>query len=175
MDEQLSLNWFKTKEEQTYANVHNIIVSVILKNFLGPEFLSFQACTGYWSITYANALIARIHFGKKVSYFAVDTKTAQPLLEEAHIPYDIKASDRDFVRIPLTEPEDIKPAIGVIQAVTQAVLDCIPKEFDCCSRFAQCSDAQKCIQPDDALRIGCGYRKIMASGKIFYGKNRNVD
>lgn len=175
MDEQISLTSFQTKEEQTYFLVEAQIRSVILKNFLGEEYLSFQACKDYWSITYSSALIARIHFGKKLSYFSVDVHASQALLDQAGIAYDIKKSEKDFARILIHEPEDIIPALDIIAAVTQKVLDAIPKEFDCCSRVEACSDAQKCIQPDDAMRIGCGYRKIMASGRIFYGENRNVE
>lgn len=44
----------------------------------------------------------------------------------------------------------------------------------CCSRYLECSDAKQCVHPDPAFALGCGYRKILASGKIYYGENRNV-
>ena len=175
MDEQIALDTFQPKEERTFHLVEETIRGVIRTNSLGEEFLSFQkGKTDYWSITYFGALIARIHFGKKVSYFAVDA-AVKGQLEKSGIRYDTTKSDQDFVRILLREPEDILPCLDVVVAVTQRVLDSIPKEFDCCSRFQACSDARRCVQPDDALRIGCGYRKVMASGRIFYGTNRNID
>lgn len=48
------------------------------------------------------------------------------------------------------------------------------KEFDCCSRFAECSDALECVNPCKARSIVCGYRKKLEKGIVFYGKNRNV-
>lgn len=175
MDEQISLIGFQTKEEQTYHLIQEHILSVIEANFLCGEDLSLTECKGYWSITYASALIARIHFGKTVSYFSVDVSASKDLLDASGITYDIKSSDKSFARILIREPEDILPCLDVIAAVTQCVLDTIPKAFDCCSHFEACSDAKRCIQPNDELRLGCGYRKILASGRIFCGKNRNID
>lgn len=46
--------------------------------------------------------------------------------------------------------------------------------FGCCSRYIECSDAKKCIHPDQLHAQGCMYKKNLDSGKIFYGKNKNV-
>lgn len=174
---QLSLDAFQPKEVQTYQLAEETIRAVIRSNSLGEEFITCQkgkTDSSYWSITYFGALIARIHFGKKVSYFSVDV-AAKEQLEQSGIRYDMIKSDQDFVRILLQEPEDILPCLDVVASATQRVLDNIPKEFDCCSWVEACSDARRCVQPNDGLRIGCGYRKILASGRVFYGKNRNVD
>jgi hypothetical protein len=45
--------------------------------------------------------------------------------------------------------------------------------FGCCSRYEQCSDERKCVNPDQLLSLACGYRKNLEKGKIFYGKNKN--
>ena len=47
--------------------------------------------------------------------------------------------------------------------------------FGCCSRYEKCSDAKKCIHPDPVFALGCAYRNNLDSGRIFYGKNRNID
>ena len=46
--------------------------------------------------------------------------------------------------------------------------------FGCCSRYIECSDALKCINPDKKLARGCQYKDNLESGKIFYGKNKNI-
>lgn len=48
-------------------------------------------------------------------------------------------------------------------------------KFACCSRFEKCSDAKSCIHPDKKYAKGCFYKKNLESGKIFYGRNRNID
>lgn len=172
--EQFSFLSTETPEEQTYHLIEPTICAVIARNFLDNGMLSFQKMASYWSISYSTALIARLHFGKNASYCSLDTSVKQ-LLEQAGISYEIKASDRSFVRIALQNPEDILPCLPVIDAVTQRALDAIPKEFDCCGRVEECSNAKRCVNPSTAMCVGCGYRRILASGRIFYGKNRNVD
>lgn len=47
--------------------------------------------------------------------------------------------------------------------------------FGCCNDFILCSDARQCLKAKDPDYIGCQYRKNLEAGRIFYGKNRNVD
>ena len=47
--------------------------------------------------------------------------------------------------------------------------------FGCCSLMEECSDEKKCIQPNIKLAKACQYRQRLLKGKIFYGKNRNID
>ncbi len=65
--------------------------------------------------------------------------------------------------------------IPLLSALAAATVGRYSKEWDCCSRYLECSDAKKCVHPDKTFAMACGYRKILNSGKIYYGKNRNVD
>lgn len=47
--------------------------------------------------------------------------------------------------------------------------------FGCCGQFNACSDAKKCLHPNKLYSKACTYRKHLENGRIFYGKNRNVD
>lgn len=47
--------------------------------------------------------------------------------------------------------------------------------FGCCHRFEACSDARTCLIKHEYLSLGCYYRENLEAGRIFYGKNRNVD
>lgn len=44
----------------------------------------------------------------------------------------------------------------------------------CCDMFIMCSDALRCLRSDDPHYNGCLYRKNLESGRIFYGKNKNI-
>lgn len=48
------------------------------------------------------------------------------------------------------------------------------ESFGCCHLFTECSDAMKCITQYRDLYLGCYYRRNLESGKIFYGKNKNI-
>ncbi len=174
VEEQISFLNMESPEEQTFHQMESAIRSVIQRNFLDDTLLNFQQMASYWSVSYSTALIARIRFGKTASYCSLDAGAARELLNEAGIRYEAKSSDPSFVRIPLRQPEDILPCLPILAAVTQRALDAIPKEFDCCGRVEACSDAKRCVNPSTAMCVGCGYRKILASGRIFYGPNRTV-
>lgn len=47
--------------------------------------------------------------------------------------------------------------------------------FGCCSRFVQCSDAKRCVHDNKLYSKGCKYRIHLEAGRIFYGKNANVE
>lgn len=47
--------------------------------------------------------------------------------------------------------------------------------FACCSHFIECSDAKKCVHTNKLYACACYYKANLDAGKIFYGKNRNID
>lgn len=47
--------------------------------------------------------------------------------------------------------------------------------FGCCSAYIKCSDAGKCVHENKLYSKACIYRTNLDQGKIFYGKNKNVD
>lgn len=47
--------------------------------------------------------------------------------------------------------------------------------FGCCSEFIKCSDARKCVHENKLYSKACMYRDHLDQGRIFYGKNRNID
>lgn len=49
------------------------------------------------------------------------------------------------------------------------------KTFACCSRFNECSDAKECVHDNKLYSTVCQYRANLEAGRIFYGKNRNVE
>lgn len=51
----------------------------------------------------------------------------------------------------------------------------VTETFACCNSFLQCSDAKRCLHEKDRNYNGCYYRKNLEAGRIFYGKNRNID
>lgn len=49
--------------------------------------------------------------------------------------------------------------------------------YGCCGRYLLCSNEKRCVMHDiDPIYArGCQYRKNLEAGKIFYGKNKNID
>lgn len=46
--------------------------------------------------------------------------------------------------------------------------------FACCSKYEECSDAKVCLHKNMLYSKACMYRSNLESGKIFYGKNKNI-
>ena len=44
----------------------------------------------------------------------------------------------------------------------------------CCNEFIACSDAMRCVKAGDPYYLKCLYRRNLASGRIFYGRNKNA-
>jgi len=48
-------------------------------------------------------------------------------------------------------------------------------KIGCCGKFRECSDAKRCLKTDKFYARVCHYHKNLEAGRIFYGKNRNVE
>ncbi len=116
------------------------------------------------------------------------TKKVQRILVKNTL---FKKTDIDLTEIlPSAKLVDTKSEPLYTKIETQLdddILDCIypyieqaiqdyqpPKTFACCSRYEQCSDAKKCIHPQQLYAKQCWYRDNLENGSIFYGKNKNV-
>ena len=71
--------------------------------------------------------------------------------------------------IKITDPTASKALTAEIETIFSTT-----SSFGCCSKYEQCSDEKKCIHENPFYSYGCIYRKNLSSGKIFYGKNKNV-
>lgn len=84
-------------------------------------------------------------------------------------------SDPKYIRILVDQDHPIDSYSNFLAKIAGETVNRYPKEWDCCSRYMECSNAKTCIHPDKAFALSCGYRKILNSGRIFYGENRNID
>ena len=82
----------------------------------------------------------------------------------------------ESVRFPIATSKDVVPVIEeMVNAVYEFQRDELRGEpFGCCNDFVRCSDALKCLHVGDRDYAGCMYRKNLESGRIFYGKNKNI-
>lgn len=91
--------------------------------------------------------------------------------------FAFEVADGDsYVSIPF-DPDDngIIQHIPMLQNALDVVIDSGSCEYSCCSRVEQCSDSRRCVNPYPYIAANCNYRKILKSGRVFYGKNRTID
>lgn len=85
-----------------------------------------------------------------------------------------EASDT-WSRLPVESLSDvIELAKPISEAYMTVLADLCGERFGCCSRYEQCSDAKKCVNPDLMMSLACAYKKNLEEGSIFYGKNKNA-
>lgn len=171
--EQMRMNGLVDTEEDVYAKILPELLNVIESNWVAPEALSFDKRKYFSAITYKGSVVARLNFGstKATTYIEFPEKSIQEF-NFAH--YDNKTKN-GMTKIFILSPNDIVDEFhSIIARSLDIAISQFPKDFDCCSRYEICSDKRHCIHPDRNFSSGCGYRKMLKTGKIFYGKNRNV-
>lgn len=129
---------------------------------VGVSELKSSASSTKHSIVFLDNLIVRVYIGKKKKYLELP---------------DIKKPNerKKLVKIDFADLREILDYYDRIADVCQYRLDGALKEFSCCSQYMACSDAKICTKADKLEALGCYYRRVLHSGRIFYGINRNVD
>lgn len=171
MDEQVSI-FAPTQNDTAEAvakSIYQNLQPTLKKNHLDEAFLYLNKAAGYWSILFEGVVVARVHLKPLAISFK---KTVLRKYEKYEA--DAKKGKDPFLKIRIANHLEVSEYAWIAADALQMAIDSYPKEWDCCSRFEQCSDALKCVHPDKYEGIKCGYRKALASGRVFYGKNRNV-
>ena len=151
----------------------NIIKDILSSHNIDETGLSIKKNTSYVSVNIDTRLAFRVKFTGKKYYLSVSNRF-KDLFSDLNA-YYIK-SDKDYLRIPLKNPEDLYSLSDKIVEVYSIIMDNGPIDtFGCCSLYQKCSDAKQCIDPDREHAKGCIYRTHLEKGEIFYGRNRNVN
>ena len=163
-------------EDQVYNLLLDSLSSVISQNNVSHDKLIRKDGKAYSSVWYDTQMAFRICCRDNHHYFSVSNLYTSNAPTELH-----KYVTKDGRYDGFTNFEFVPDTDGVMRFSTflsstlDMAIDSIAKEFDCCSRFEECSNVMHCTNPNVAIATGCGYRKIMKKGRIFYGKNRNID
>ena len=176
MSDQITLTGFEPPHEKELGAYQEILPALqAAADAAGAAASEIKIRPGksFSSVWYGSLLAFRIKLRKEARYIEVplsakDTAQALGPLEGQ------KEVSGGFWRVKLG-PEPVRDHADILAAVLLDAIGRLPKEWDCCSRYMAYSDARRCVHPDPAFALGCGYRKILASGRIFYGENRNVD
>ena len=117
----------------------------------------FKSKTNKWySIKIGNKTLLKVDLGKSVTITdAIDDR-------------NIRFETTEVLKIVQDNINIIKNTYSVF------MLESDDDMFGCCSSYMECSDKKRCIKDNDFSR-NCYYRKNLEMGKIFYGKNRNID
>lgn len=176
MDEQVALTGFEppySKELAAYNEIRPQLVEMVASIGGVAQSITIKHGKTYSSIWYDSVLAFRLKLRDAARYIEVPVESKGTVADIAPLDGQKDVSG-GFWRVNLGEKPVSDCAIPLGRALQDAI-NRLPKSWDCCSRYMECSNAKRCVHPDPSLALGCGYRKILASGKIYYGENRNVD
>ena len=155
---------FTTSEQDAYALLEPQLLAVVDANWADPAQLRLDPRKSYCSVLFGNSVIARLSAGSSPTLSILKGKT----------PIADAVEDGNFYKLSLPDLAEAAAYIPQMQEALQAIIDRIPKDFSCCSRYEECSDKKACTNPNKDMALRCGYRKALHSGKVFYGDNRNI-
>lgn len=152
-------------ESALFLELLPLFTAVANRNFLPPTGISLLPGGDYSSVFAYGLLICRICWRRK-KYIAVKG-TPEQYPDISALEYEQKKNSEGFLNLLLHNPGDVSALLPILEQAMQDAVDLIPKDYDCCSRFEQCSAARACIHPDKEFAKGCGYRKKLAHGIVF--------
>ena len=184
MEEQLTLGGFDTPDQKDSGYLYYILSALrdaVAGHGGDPALLTFRATksdgktgsSGYTSVSFGSLTAFRLRLRGGQHYISVPSSFAD-LIPDG-FPRKQVAAEPKYIRLLVGEDYPLPSYTNFLCTIAGETVNRYPKEWDCCSRYLECSDAKACIHPDKAFALGCGYRKVLNSGRIFYGKNRNVD
>lgn len=173
--DQLNFLSMTPTEEWVFDVLQSSLLCTVRDNNANQDNLLCKTGKNYSSVWFAKQLAFRICCRDDCHYFGVSADFSKSAPPEIMATLTATGKADGFFNFEFTPTvEGITFFSSFLCNVLDQAIDSTPKEFDCCSRYEACSDVKKCINPCPDLAVGCGYRKIMKSGRIFYGANRNV-
>ena len=162
-------------EKWVFEELRDCLEHAIDQNSADVGKLKVKEGKSYTSVFYDSQMAFRICCRDRQCYFSVANiyaDCAEPNITATQLS---KNRNDQFTNFAFdSTKEDIAKFARFLSSVMERVIDAIPKQFDCCSRYEECSNAKRCIHPNPELALACGYRKIMKKGIIYYGENKNI-
>ena len=172
--EQICLDIMLPEEQKAFELVYPELKDVIYNAPMDSGILIFQEIGNCSSVYFLDSseIYFRIRLRKKTRYLLISEEFVDLLPPDTEVTKT--KSDAGMVRLNMQTYEDILRYVQLLRAILERLCR-RHRDFGCCGRYLACSDAKTCIHPDPKFALGCMYRQNLRDGKVFYGKNRNID
>ena len=148
---------YSEDERLAYFIITDPLKENLLSYGLDPEYFIFShqplETSQYSSIYFSNDnnLFCRIRLRKKKRYIQIPARYEKEAVKYTKVEHT--KSDPDYIRIPIITPQELLRFGNLFKYMLDDVLESYPTDFGCCSRYVECSDSKKCINPDNGLAI----------------------
>lgn len=195
-EEQLSFESLETPHQTLKLKLEKIISDVCQKQDVDVKYISLEEIKdGYsiricepidlkessrvFSVTYKNTVKTK-RYDVSINYKRINNVEipAEGQLIEKKVKHkdsngDIHYEIKTNVYFPLTSDSVFDYLYKVFDFQLGAFEP--SEKFGCCSKYVECSDAKECLYGEKFYARACYYKGSLENGKIFYGKNCNVD
>ena len=181
MMEQMDLFSGIETEKQVYETLLPSLSAGLKQSNSGEDNITIDRGMSYSSVSYlkydpydiqkppAKQLAFRICLRDGAHYFGVSNTYLADIPEELRERITTVKASSGFTNFDFEATSDgIKKYADFLSSVLNAVTYTVQKEFDCCSRYSQCSTEGRCIHPNPAMATSCRYRKALRDGKNYY-------
>ncbi len=76
-------------------------------------------------------------------------------------------NDTKYIRVLIDADHSVESYTDLLVTLAGESVNRYPTDWNCCSRYLQCSDAKACVHPDKLFAMSCGYRNVLHSNRIF--------
>lgn len=176
MNDQFTLSGFEEpsyNEDQFLGSIFEQLQNIVEEKCGDRSILTRKRTKSYTAVFLSSLTAFRLCFRGKNHYISLLLSLKDIIPPD--VPTKTSNSDTKYIRVLVNDEHPADSYVDILVQAIVATIERYPKDWDCCSRYMECSDAKVCVHPDKAFALSCGYRKILASGRIFYGKNRNID
>lgn len=175
MSSQITLAGFESPEyrEKEFLSIIESDLRAAVESMGGDgQLMKITVTNSYTAVMVGKLTAFRLRIRGKRHYISIPLSLAD--LIPADAPSRKPTKNEKYYRVFITDKHSFESYIPFLVNIASETVNRYPKEWDCCSRYLECSDAKNCVHPEKAVALCCGYRKILGSGRIFYGKNRNI-
>jgi hypothetical protein len=128
---------------------------------------------GSISIWFFNRLSARVYI-KQIKYVSVPKRFVEDV--KIDLPQDSLKTGPSFIRFHIRGLADVVKMRDLLLDIFETRREeAMGFQVGCCHLYLDCSDALECLNKNNFIRSNCLYKKNLEQGRIFYGKNRNLD
>lgn len=168
MTDQFSIFDDRSEEQKFFDAVAPAFDETLFRNNAPAKNAGFEILkNGTGSYTYRSSLVFRIKCGAKVKWLELPAGSKK-VIDEG---FELTEPKNGYVRIDISQSSDPVEYSALLAGVLDYVIDTAPTSFDCCSRYLECSNAKRCVNPNQDLAMDCSYRSKLKQGLIFYGEN----
>lgn len=181
MSEQLNLFETTPTEEWVYDILSPYLRETLIRGNAGGDCLAMKHLTNFSSVAYlkSNAydrnapkkwqLAFRICCRDGAAYFGVSNAYLTNVPDSLQKKTSPSKAGDGFTNFAFTPTDNgVLEYAQFLAGVLEEVIYSFQNEFDCCSRFRQCSAEKRCCHPDPGMATSCGYRKNLRAGRIFF-------